>query len=160
MSEPKRILFVCMGNICRSPAAEGVFLRMLQERGEADDYEVESAGTLDYHVGELPDPRMRRVGARHGYSFDSHARHFTPRDFDLFDMIIAMDENNLHEILSLDVLGRHREKVHLLCDFLAEPGPSEVPDPYYGGEAGFERCLVLIERACEGLLAHLRDGEH
>ncbi|MBN1478166.1 low molecular weight phosphotyrosine protein phosphatase [Candidatus Sumerlaeota bacterium] len=159
MTAPKRILFVCMGNICRSPAAEGVFLEMLRERGEADGFEVDSAGTLDYHTGELPDPRMRRVGARRGYNFDSRARHFTPCDFDRFDMIIAMDENNLHEIRSLDPRGRHREKVHLLCDFLVEPGPAEVPDPYYGGEEGFERCLDLIERACEGLLTHLRDGK-
>jgi low molecular weight protein-tyrosine phosphatase len=158
MADPKSILFVCMGNICRSPAAEGVFLKMLQDRGEAEGFEIDSAGTLDYHTGELPDPRMRRVGARRGYRFDSHARHFTPRDFEAFDLILAMDENNLHEIRALDPGGKHRDRVHLLCEFLAEPGPREVPDPYYGGEPGFERCLDLIERACEGLLAHLHDG--
>ncbi|PIE19474.1 MAG: phosphotyrosine protein phosphatase [Proteobacteria bacterium] len=157
-SETKRVLFVCMGNICRSPTGEGVLRKLVAERGLEDTIEVESAGTIGYHVGELPDPRMREAASGRGYSLDSRARQFDKADFERFDLIVAMDRHNLADIRSLDTAGAHRERVRLLSDFLDESDewPVDVPDPYYGGPAGFQKVLDMIEAASAQLLATLK----
>ena len=151
-----RILFVCLGNICRSPTAEGV-LRMLAAR-EAPELaiEVDSAGTAAYHAGEPPDPRARQAAARRGYDLTAlRARIVEPRDFERFDLILAMDRENLRVLRQRAPAGAH-ERLRLFLEFALEAGPEDVPDPYYGGPNGFEEVLDLVEAAARGLLAHLR----
>lgn len=159
MSTPKKIVFVCMGNICRSPTGEGVLRKLAAERGMSDLIEIESAGTIDYHAGELPDPRMRRAAAARGYKLESRARQFKPADFDRFDLIVAMDRENQADLLALDPTGAHQHKVRLLSDFIDRPEQIDVPDPYYGGAAGFERVLDMIEEASESILDSLFEDE-
>jgi len=152
-----RILFVCLGNICRSPTAEGV-LRVLAAR-EAPELalEVDSAGTAGYHVGEAPDPRTRKAAARRGYDLNAlRARIVEPADFERFDLILAMDRENLKALRRRAPAVAH-ERVRLFMEFAALAGaPEEVPDPYYGGPNGFEEVLDLVESAARGLIAHLR----
>jgi protein-tyrosine phosphatase len=151
-----KILFVCLGNICRSPTAEGV-LRVLAAR-EAPELplEVDSAGTAGYHVGEPPDPRMRHAAARRGYDLSGlRARVVEPRDFERFDLILAMDQENLR-VLKRRAPAHAHERLRLFLEFAPESGTAEVPDPYYGGAKGFEEVLDLVESATRGLLAHLR----
>lgn len=151
----KRVLFVCMGNICRSPAAEGVFRKVVADRGLHDRITIDSAGTIGYHSGSPADSRMRRAAIQRGYRLDGLSRQFTEDDFDRFDLIVAMDRDNLDDIKSLDPVGAHLHKVKLLSEFLPPVSPSDVPDPYYGGEQGFEIVLNMIERACEPMLEQL-----
>ncbi|HWZ62076.1 MAG TPA: low molecular weight protein-tyrosine-phosphatase [Steroidobacteraceae bacterium] len=151
-----RILFVCLGNICRSPTAEGV-LRVLAAR-EAPELviEVDSAGTAGYHVGQPPDPRTRAAAARRGYDLGAlRARIVEPEDFEHFDLILAMDHDNL-EVLRRRAPHQARERLRLFLEFAPEGVAEEVPDPYYGGPNGFEEVLDLVESASRGLLAHLR----
>jgi protein-tyrosine phosphatase len=151
-----RILFVCLGNICRSPTAEVVF-RALATR-EAPDIvlEVDSAGTAGYHVGELPDRRTRQAAARRGYDLSAvRARVVEPRDFEHFDLILAMDRENLRA-LERRAPAHTRERLRLFLEFAPDAGISEVPDPYYGGPNGFEDVLDLIEAASRGLIEQLR----
>lgn len=155
MTEKKRVLFVCMGNICRSPAGEGVFRHLVNERGLADQFEIDSAGTTGYHVGEPPDARMTRAASKRGYRLDGASRQFTVQDFTRFDVIIAMDNSNLHNIRRLDPDGSYAEKVHLMLDFHPGKVGQDVPDPYYGGDKGFEKVIDLVEEASQGLLAEL-----
>jgi protein-tyrosine phosphatase len=151
-----RILFVCLGNICRSPTAEVVF-RAIASRDAPDLLlEVESAGTAGYHVGELPDRRTRQAAARRGYDLSTlRARIVEPDDFEHFDLILAMDRENLRT-LERRAPAHARERLRLFLDFAPEAGVSEVPDPYYGGPNGFEEVLDLIEAASRGLIEHLR----
>ena len=151
-----RVLFVCMGNICRSPTAEGVFARMLRERAPGLAVEVDSAGTHDYHVGEPPDRRAIAAAARRGVDISAlRARRVEPEDFARFDLILAMDEDNRSALLRQSPASFHR-RIRLLMEFAAdEAGMLDVPDPYYGGAVGFERVLDLVERAAEGLLAEI-----
>ncbi|MBI5154869.1 low molecular weight phosphotyrosine protein phosphatase [Candidatus Poribacteria bacterium] len=153
-----RVLFVCMGNICRSPAGEGVFRAFVESHGLAKQFHIESAGTIGFHEGELPDFRMREAAARRGYQLTSHARQFTAADFDRFDLIVAMDRANRADLLSNANADGHAQKVRLLTSFHPNPGTDDVPDPYYGGKDGFERVLDLIEGACPGILAQLEPG--
>ncbi len=156
----KRILFVCMGNICRSPAAEGVFRRLVAERGLADRIEIDSAGTIGYHAGDPPDARMTAAAARRGISLDGQsARHFQRADLDAFDMVLAMDRANLRDIRALDESGRHARKIKLFLDFHPSAKGTDVPDPYYGGPDGFEKVLDLIQEAAEPLLGELLKEE-
>ena len=151
-----RILFVCLGNICRSPTAEAV-VRMLAAR-EAPELglEVDSAGTAGYHVGEPPDPRMRAAATRRGYDLNTlRARIVEPRDFERFDLILAMDRENL-AVLHRRAPEQVRERVRLFLEFACDGEPEEVPDPYYGGPNGFEEVLDLVEGAARGLLSYLR----
>ncbi len=150
------ILFVCMGNICRSPTAEGVFRHFVNAAGAADRIEVDSAGTHAYHVGEPPDRRAVAAAERRGMSLaDIYARRVCDDDFEKFDYIIAMDEDNQMRLLDQSPV-EHRSKVHLFLSF-ADVGETEVPDPYYGGAAGFERVLDLVEEASRGLLETLSE---
>ncbi len=148
------VLFVCMGNICRSPTAEGVFRHHVNEGGLGDRILADSAGTHAYHVGEPPDRRAFAAAERRGISLaEIHARRVSDTDFENFDYIIAMDEDNLQR-LSDQAPEEHRSKVQLFLSFAAVD-ETEVPDPYYGGAAGFERVLDLVEEASRGLLETL-----
>jgi protein-tyrosine phosphatase len=150
------VLFVCMGNICRSPTAEGVFRRSVDLAGLGDAIRADSAGTGDWHVGSPPDRRAIQAARRRGYDLTTlRARQVTPSDFTRFDWIIAMDRYNLRALEDLrpPEFGGH---LGLFLTFAPELGIDEVPDPYYGGPEGFERVLDLIERASDGLVAHLR----
>jgi len=149
----RSILFVCLGNICRSPAAEGLFRRMVIDRGLEDQVRVDSAGTSGFHAGEAPDTRMRGAAAARGIRLVGHARQVRPQDFGDYDLIVAMDRINHQDLLR--IAGEYGRSVRLLSEFLPEGWPADVPDPYYGGEEGFERVLEMIEAACEPMLDHL-----
>jgi protein-tyrosine phosphatase len=151
-----RILFVCLGNICRSPTAEGV-LRVLAAR-EAPELtlEIDSAGTAGYHIGEPPDPRTRQAAARRGYDLGAlRARIVEPDDFEHYDLILAMDQANL-SVLQRRAPTARREQLRLFLEFAPHTETQEVPDPYYGGPNGFEEVLDLVEAASRGLIAYLR----
>jgi protein-tyrosine phosphatase len=149
----RRILFVCMGNICRSPAAEAVLRRLVAGRGLDGEVDVDSAGTIRYHAGDPPDPRMQRAGSERGLTIDGRARQVTLDDLDAFDRVIALDRDNLADLERL--AGGRREHVRLLSDYLPDGEPVDVPDPYWGGERGFEEVLDLLERAAETILDDL-----
>jgi protein-tyrosine phosphatase len=153
-----RILFVCLGNICRSPTAEGV-LRVLAAREAPElQLEIDSAGTAGYHVGEPPDARTRAAALRRGYTLEAlRARVVEPQDFEHFDLILAMDAENLR-VLRRRAPSHTHERLRLFLEFAPESEADEVPDPYYGGPNGFEEVLDLIEAAARGLIAHLRQG--
>ncbi len=152
-----RLCFVCLGNICRSPTAEAVMARLVREHRLDREIAVDSAGTGDYHVGEPPDSRSAAAARGRGVILKGRAVQFTAADFDRFDAVLAMDRRNEESLLALARDDADRAKVHLLRDFdPASPEGSEVPDPYYGGEKGFETVLDVCEAACRGLLEHLR----
>lgn len=155
----KRVLFVCMGNICRSPAGEGVFLKHVQDAGLSDVISVDSAGTIGYHAGASADPRMIRAAHARGYRLTSKARRITANDLVDFNLIIAMDRDNLAGIQALAADNPTCAEIKLLSEFLPDTFPNDVPDPYYGGDAGFERVLDMIEHACDPILRHLRGKE-
>lgn len=146
-----RVLFVCLGNICRSPAAEAVFRKMAAARGL--DAVADSAGTGGWHAGEAPDPRMQKAAARRGYDLSAlRARQVTPADFAAFDLVLAMDRANLRDLEAIRPSGGVRPRLFLE---LAGTGILDTPDPYYGSAADFERTLDLIEEGAAGLAAHL-----
>ncbi len=150
----KRILLVCMGNICRSPAGEAVLQKLADDRKLGHLIEIDSAGTHNYHVGELPDERMRDAGQRRGYRFVTRARQIVPNDLQQFDLILAMDRNNLKGIHSLG--DNAKAEVQLLSHFLpSHVWGDEVPDPYYGGPDGFEYVLDMLEAACPAIIDYL-----
>jgi protein-tyrosine phosphatase len=152
----RRVLFVCMGNICRSPTAEGVFRKLLEERAPDLDVQVDSAGTHAYHVGDPPDPRAQRAAKLRGIDLSSQrARRVTERDFAHFELVLAMDQLNRVTLLEI-CPPEYRERVRLLLDFAPHLRRTDVPDPYYGGSNGFEHVLDLVEEAAVGVLAHLR----
>ncbi len=152
-----RILFVCLGNICRSPTAEVVFRAVASREAPDIVLEIDSAGTAGYHVGDQPDRRTRQAAARRGYDMSAlRARVVEPRDFEYFDLILAMDRENLRA-LERRSPPHTRDRLRLFLDFAPQTGISEVPDPYYGGPNGFEDVLDLIEAASRGLVQHLRD---
>jgi protein-tyrosine phosphatase len=154
-----RILFVCLGNICRSPTAEGVMRHVLREEGLEDRIEVDSAGTGGWHVGAPPDERATDAARKRSIVLEGAARKFAPVDFDEFDLILAMDEENRRDLLSLAPDDDTRAKVRLLREFdPASDGDADldVPDPYYGGDEGFEHVLDLVEAATRGLVDDLR----
>lgn len=154
--QPIRVLFVCLGNICRSPLAEGVFRKLVEEAGLSAHFEIDSAGTGPWHVGEPADRRMQHVARRHGVDLSGHvARQLGQEDLARYDHIYVMDRENLEDVLRLDRDGRFRHKVALFRTFDPEPGDGEVPDPYYGGERGFEEVYQIVERTARRLLEHL-----
>lgn len=151
-----RILFVCMGNICRSPTAEGVFRKVAAEHAPDLIIATDSAGTHAYHVGEPPDPRAVRAAQRRGVDISAlRARLVVAEDFDRFDLLLAMDELNIRMLHDLGG-SEHQERVRLLLEFAPGAGRTAVPDPYYGGSNGFEYVLDLVEEASLGLLRHLQ----
>lgn len=148
-----RLLFICLGNICRSPAAEGVMKAKVHAAKLDDMFYIDSAGIGDWHVGQLPDSRMRERGARRGYRLDSRARQIRQSDFDDFDLLLVMDRENYRIITSKAPDEESRQKVRMLTDYLQEHKNTDiVPDPYYGDLSDFDYALDLIEDACEGLL--------
>jgi len=152
-----RVLMVCMGNICRSPTAEGVLRHKLQQAGLAGQVEVDSAGTHGYHVGDPPDRRSQRHALDRGYDLSAlRARRVGDADFDRFDYVLVMDDENHAELDRVCPPGR-RERLRLLMSFAPAAGEPHVPDPYYGDAAHFERVLDLVELACDGLVDHLRE---
>lgn len=150
----KRILFVCLGNICRSPAAEGVLLDYLKQHGLEGKVEVDSAGTASYHVGKPADERMRKAAQKRGIELLSRARLLSPRDLTAFDLIVTMDRENYRNTQALGT-GGAGGNVRMLSDFLDGAWPKEVPDPYYGGEDGFEFVLDMLQAAMPNLVGHL-----
>ncbi|MEO1004055.1 MAG: low molecular weight protein-tyrosine-phosphatase [Cyanobacteria bacterium J06638_7] len=159
MSTIQRVLFVCLGNICRSPAAEGVFLQRLQQQGLQHRYVVDSAGTGGWHVGRPADGRMRSAAARRGIQLTSRARQLEPADLERFDLILTMDGDNLaavEELARRQPPGHGGAVIEPLVRHCRRLSASEVPDPYYGGEQGFEQVLDLLEDACDGLLLNLQ----
>jgi protein-tyrosine phosphatase len=152
------VLFVCTGNICRSPTADGVMRRMVRDAGLAHGVRVDSAGTHDYHVGEPPDARAQEHARRRGYDLSGlRARQVVIEDFESFELILAMDRGHL-AILRRIAPPPHRHKLRLFMEFAPGWRAEEVPDPYYGGPAGFERVLDMVEAAARGLLAELAGG--
>jgi protein-tyrosine phosphatase len=152
MKKKYGILFVCLGNICRSPSAEAIMKKMIEEAGLADRIQVDSAGIHNYHEGELPDSRMRMHGGRRGYKLDSRSRPVKMSDFYDFDMIIGMDDGNIADLKRKAPDMESLTKIHKITDFLRNKMYDHVPDPYYGGASGFELVLDLLEDACSGLL--------
>jgi protein-tyrosine phosphatase len=151
---PIRILFVCSGNICRSPLAEAMFKSLLDEAGLASRFIVDSAGTHGYHEGDPADPRTRQTGRKHGLRVDSIARPVVDADFDRFDLIVAMDRGHRRELMARAGTGR-AVRIRLMREFDAGADRQDVPDPYYGGEAGFEAMYAILRPACRGLLESL-----
>ncbi|XP_054794550.1 uncharacterized protein LOC129300049 [Prosopis cineraria] len=159
-TKPLSVLFVCLGNICRSPAAEGVFRHLVKQRALDSNFKIDSAGTINYHEGNEADPRMRAASKRRGIEITSISRPIQPSDFRDFDLILAMDKRNKEDILEAFNIWKSRDslpadaykKVKLMCSYCKKHDETEVPDPYYGGPQGFEKVLDLLEDACESLL--------
>ncbi len=154
--KPVSVLFVCMGNICRSPTAEGMFRKVLDDEGVAHAFEVDSAGTHAYHIGEGPDPRTLKAAAMRGIDLSyRRGRQVSAADFDRFDFVLAMDRENQSNLKA--VAGAKADgKLHLFLDFAPEARHREVPDPFFGGPEGFETVLDLVETASRGLLREVR----
>ena len=151
----KRILFLCMGNICRSPAGHCVFQHLVNQAGLSKQFEIDSAGIIDFHVGEPPDQRMQESMRARDIPIIGRARQLKQKDLTDFDLILAMDKENLKDAKSLDPTGSLHHKIKLFCDYCVQHDETEVPDPYYGGKDGFERVLDLIEDGCANLLKEL-----
>ncbi len=150
-----RVLFVCLGNICRSPTAEAVFQALVNAAGLADRFEIDSAGTLSAHAGERADARMRHHAEKRGYDLRSISRRVTPKDYETFDHIFGMDFANIRDLKQHAPNADAEDKISLLLAAAPELGVKEVPDPYYGGAAGFEEVLDLVEVASDALLQKL-----
>ena len=155
----KKILFVCLGNICRSPAAEGIFKRKIKDRGLENLFLVDSAGTGGWHVGNLADSRMRETASSRGIELTSRSRQIDANDLDEFDHILVMDKDNLHAVKSLvqDPLDPVNSKIKLILSYSKDSQLDEVPDPYYGGQNGFDKVLDLLDKAIDGLIDSLKD---
>lgn len=157
---PVRLLFVCLGNICRSPTAEGVMRSLVEREGLSNSIQLESAGTGAWHVGSAPDERATAAARAHGVELEGRARQVRPEDFEDFDLLLAMDGENLRELRRLAPGEEQRAKVRLLREFdpasTGARGDLDVPDPYYGGAGGFDDVFELVQAACEGLLEQVR----
>lgn len=153
MSQPTRLLFVCLGNICRSPSAENVMNHLVENEELEDSFEIDSAGTEGWHTGNPPDPRMTAAATSRGISMRGRARQVEPDDFKQFDWIFAMDRSNYEDLLAVQERCDHPSaRLVLFCDFCESHEESEVPDPYYGGPEGFEKVLDLLEDGCASFL--------
>ena len=151
----KRILFLCMGNICRSPAGHCVFQYLVDQADVSDQFEIDSAGIIGFHAGELPDPRIQESMRSRNIPVIGKSRQLKAVDLDYFDLVLAMDKDNLRDAKKLDPSGKLHHKIKLFCDYCTRHDEEEVPDPYYGGKNGFEHVLDLIEDGCANLLKEL-----
>lgn len=156
---PQRILFVCLGNICRSPAAECTMRDLVRMGGLENLIECDSCGTAGYHTGSAPDARMIKAGKQRGLEIKGAARSFRYADFEEFDLIVTMDESNYQTILALDPQGIYHPKVRRMTEFCQKFSDREVPDPYYGGPEGFTYVLDLLQDSCTGLLKQLTSNK-
>ncbi len=152
-----KVLFVCLGNICRSPAAEGILKKMIEKANLQNDIFVDSAGTSGWHENELPDDRMRLHGNHRGYDFNSRSRKFTSDDFNKFDYIIVMDDSNYHNVGKLAKNEIEKSKIYRMADFFNNYSHDFIPDPYYGDSSGFELVIDLLEDSCEKLLNDIKE---
>lgn len=155
-TDRKRILFVCMGNICRSPAADIIFRHLVDKVGLSDQIDVDSAGTIGYHTGKGPDPRMAKTLKSRGYTISGKARQVEEADLDSFDLILTMDEENLVNVRDLARTPEQLERIKPFVSFCSASVP-RIPDPYYGGDDGFETVADLLEDGCANLLNSLRE---
>jgi len=155
---PYKLCFVCLGNICRSPTAEGVFQHLVNERDLQPYFEVDSAGTSAYHVGESANSKSQQTAKQHGITLHSKARQFESFDLDYFDLVLAMDQENLTNINRMRNDSTENVEIGMLRDFDPEPGDGEVPDPYYGGIQGFENVFQIVKRSCVNLLHRLESN--
>ncbi len=153
----KSVLFVCLGNICRSPTGEAVLQHLVDEQNLADRIKIDSAGTAGYHIGKRADDRMRDHASRRGFDLQSRARQLMAADMEKFDLVIAMDRENYQNIERIH--DRPTAELKMLSDFLGDDWPHDVPDPYYGGADGFEYVLDMIEAACPEIVKHMLAGE-
>lgn len=151
----KKILFVCLGNICRSPMAEGVMRRLVKEAGLEKEFVIDSAGTSGYHQGDLPDSRMRAHASRRGYNLTHRSRRVRTEDFYDFDLIIGMDDHNIDDLQERAPSTEAAGKIHQMTEYNTRIPADHIPDPYYGGSSGFEHVIDLLEDACSGLLETL-----
>jgi protein-tyrosine phosphatase len=154
--KPFRLLFVCMGNICRSPAAEIVFRELARRAGRDTEFGIDSAGTIGCHAGSPPDHRMAATLTRAGYLVSGSARQIRPEDLQSHDLVVTMDEENLRDVRRLDRSGATHPKIRPLTDFCQRHDDTFVPDPYHGGQAGFDHVLRLLEDGCQGILDAVR----
>lgn len=155
MIKIRKILFICLGNICRSPAAEGIMLKKLRERGLNDDFHIDSAGLLNYHENELPDIRMRECGLARSYKFDSRSRPIKPDDIKTFDLLVCMDKSIVNGVKKRCSTQSEKDKIKLMTDYCVNLNAHEVPDPYYGNISDFNKVIDLLEDSCEGLIETL-----
>lgn len=158
MDDPStKLLFVCLGNICRSPTGEGVMRHIVEHRGVAEMFEIDSAGTGDWHLGHGPDPRSVAAAAARGIEIGGRARQVTGDDFEYFDLILAADATNLRDLQAIAPTDEHEAKARMLREFdpMSTPEDLDVPDPYFGGPGGFDDVIDLVEAACLGLLEEI-----
>jgi protein-tyrosine phosphatase len=154
----KQILFVCLGNICRSPSAEAVFNAMIEKKSLTDELLCDSAGTAAYHAGDQADYRMKQFAKKRGFFLTSISRPFDPNsDFDRFDYIIGMDSQNMRDLKAVARNENDLKKISLMTDYCSSKKYDSVPDPYFGGAAGFELVLDILEDACDGLIRKLQE---
>ncbi|MFD2531325.1 low molecular weight protein-tyrosine-phosphatase [Gracilimonas halophila] len=153
--DPYKLVFVCLGNICRSPTAEGLFIHKVNQKGLDNYFYIDSAGTAAYHVGESANSKSQATANKHGVHLPSKARKFEYADLEEFDLILAMDSENLSNIKELDRKNKFSEKIKMMREFDPEPGNGEVPDPYYGGQEGFENVFRVLDRSTQALLNEL-----
>ncbi len=155
-----KVLFVCSGNICRSPSAEAVFRKLVEIKGLKDQFEIDSAGTGSWHVGESPDRRMKMHAKNRGYNLAGISRRINSyTDFDYYDFIIGMDNYNIRDLKDIAINESDLSKIHKMTDFSVAFNYDEIPDPWYGGEEGFELVLDLLEDSCNGLLEKLNETQ-
>jgi protein-tyrosine phosphatase len=159
ISMPYKLLFVCLGNICRSPSAENIMNHLIDQAGLSNSIFCDSAGTSSYHIGSPPDRRMSAAATKLGIQLRGQARQFEKSNFQDFDMILAMDRENYDDLLALDPTGQYHAKVRLICEFCTRHTLKEVPDPYYGGVEGFNQVIDLLIDACEGLLQEITNRQ-